>query len=73
MKISKDTSGNSCPFSRVTVDSIARMPVPTVNPSETVAKIASLMVKCNIGAVIVMRDTEPLGIVTEREILCKKL
>ena len=47
------------------------MPVPTVNSSETIAEIASLMVNGNIGAVIVMRDTEPLGIVTERDIVRK--
>ena len=69
MKISKDTSGKPSTLSRVTVGSIARMPVPTVNGSEPVSEIASLMVNCNIGAVIVMRDTEPLGIVTERDLV----
>ena len=69
MKISKDTSGKPPALSRVTVGSIARIPVPTVNRSEPVSNIASLMVKCNIGAVIVMRDTEPLGIVTERDLV----
>ena len=71
MKISKDTSGKPIPLSKVTVDSIARMPVPTVNRSETVSNIASLMVKGNVGAVIVMRDSEPLGIVTERDLVRK--
>lgn len=69
MKISKDTSGKPSTLSRVTVGSIARMPVPTVNGSEPVSEIASLMVNGNIGAVIVMRDTEPLGIVTERDLV----
>ena len=69
MKISKDTSGKPSTLSRVTVGSIARMPVPTVNGSERVSEIASLMVNGNIGAVIVMRDTEPLGIVTERDLV----
>ena len=45
------------------------MPVPTVNGSESVSEIASLMVNGNIGAVIVMRDNEPLGIVTERDLV----
>ena len=71
MKIGKDTSGQPPALSRVTVGSIARIPVPTVNGSEPVAKIASLMVNCNIGAVIVMKDTEPLGIVTERDLVRK--
>ena len=71
MKISESTSGKPSTLSRVTVGSIARMPVPTVNSSETIAEIASLMVNHNIGAVIVMRDTEPLGIVTERDLVRK--
>lgn len=69
MKISKDTSEKPSTSSRVTVGSIARMPVPTVNGSESVSEIASLMVNGNIGAVIVMRDNEPLGIVTERDLV----
>ena len=71
MKISKDTTGEPPALSRVTVGSIARMPVPTVNRSEPVSKIVSLMVNCNVGAVIVMRDTEPLGIVTEGDLVRK--
>jgi len=69
VKISKDTSEKPSTSSRVTVGSIARMPVPTVNGSESVSEIASLMVNGNIGAVIVMRDNEPLGIVTERDLV----
>ncbi|MGD0450725.1 MAG: CBS domain-containing protein [Candidatus Bathyarchaeia archaeon] len=71
MKIGESTYGKPSTLSRVTVGSIARMPVPTVNRSETVSEIASLMVNSNIGAVIVMRDTEPLGIVTERDLVRK--
>ena len=71
MKISKDASGKPPPLSKVTVGSIARMPVPTVNRSETVSEIASLMVNGNVGAVIVMRDTEPIGIVTEKDLVQK--
>ena len=69
MKISESTSVKPSSLSRVTVGSIARMPVPTVNRSETVSEIASLMVNGNIGAVIVVRDAEPLGIVTERDLV----
>jgi CBS domain-containing protein len=71
VKIGESTYGKPSTLSRVTVGSIARMPVPTVNRSETVSEIASLMVNSNIGAVIVMRDTEPLGIVTERDLVRK--
>jgi CBS domain-containing protein len=56
-------------LSRVIVGSIARMAVPTVTGSTTVFDIASIMAKRNIGAVIVTRDFEPLGIITERDII----
>ena len=69
MKPSQEASGNASVLPKVTVDSIARMPVPTVSRSSPVSKVAALMVDCNIGAVIVTRDTEPLGIVTERDLV----
>jgi CBS domain-containing protein len=53
--------------------SIARMPVPTVNLSSPVTEITSLMVENDIGAIVVTRDTEPLGIVTERDVIRKVL
>ena len=71
MKIRESTSEKPSSLSRITVGSIARMPVPTVYRSETVSEIASLMVNGNVGAVIVMRDNEPLGIVTERDLVRK--
>ena len=55
--------------SRVTLESIVRAPVPTVLPTTHVSEIAKVMVEQNVGAVIVTRDYEPLGIVTERDIL----
>jgi len=55
--------------SRVMVGSVVRMPVPTVTLSTPVSDIASMMSKHNIGAIIVARDYEPLGIVTEKDII----
>jgi CBS domain-containing protein len=55
--------------SKVTVGSIARAPVPTVLLSTHVSEIAKIMVRQNVGAVVVVRDYEPLGIVTERDII----
>jgi len=52
-----------------TLESIARTPVPTVFLSTHVSEVAKIMVKQNVGAVVVARDNEPLGIVTERDIL----
>ena len=51
------------------VGSIARIPVPSVSSSTPVTEIASIMAKHNIGAVIVTRDIEVLGIVTEKDII----
>jgi CBS domain-containing protein len=56
-------------LSRIIVGSIARIPVPTVALSTPVFKIASILAKQNIGAVIVVRENEPLGIITERDII----
>jgi CBS domain-containing protein len=56
-------------LSSILVGSIARIPVPTVAPSTPLTRIASTMAKRNIGAVIVTRDFEVLGIVTERDII----
>lgn len=54
---------------KVTLASIARMPVPTVLLSTHVSEIAEIMVQQNVGAVVVTRDDEPLGMITERDIL----
>lgn len=62
---------NSYEVMESSVESIARMPVPTVNGSTSVSKIASIMVKNNIGAVIVVKMGEPVGIVTEKDIINK--
>jgi CBS domain-containing protein len=64
---------NASDLSRVTVGSIVRMPVPTANRSTPIYELALLMSNHNIGAVIITRDTEPLGIVTERDIIRRVL
>jgi CBS domain-containing protein len=51
------------------VGSIVRMPVPLVAPSTPVTQIAQLMTQQNIGAAIVTKDFDVLGIVTERDII----
>jgi len=52
-----------------TVGSIARIPVPSVDTSTPITTIASIMARQNIGAVIVTKDYEILGIVTESDIV----
>jgi len=54
-----------------TVSSIARIPIPTVNPYEHVFKIAELMANNDVGSVIVTRDAEPIGMVTEKDLVRK--
>ncbi len=51
------------------VGSIARISVPSVDPSTPVSKIATIMTKQNIGSVIVTSDLGVMGIVTERDII----
>jgi CBS domain-containing protein len=48
---------------------IARISVPSVAQSTPVSQIAQLMSQQNIGAVIVLKDLDVLGIVTERDIV----
>ncbi len=55
------------------VGSIARIPIPTVNGSTPVAEIAKIMTTEDIGAVVVTRDTEPLGIITEKDLVKRVL
>lgn len=56
-------------MSNQVVGSIARIPVPSVDPSTPVSKITQIMTKQNIGSVIVTSDFEVRGIVTERDII----
>jgi CBS domain-containing protein len=51
------------------VGSIARIPVPSVDPSTPISTVASIMTKQNIGAVIVVNNNEILGIITESDII----
>lgn len=55
--------------SRVTVGSIVREPVSAVLLSTHVSDVARIMVEQNVGSVVVTRDFEPLGIITERDII----
>ena len=53
----------------MTVGLIARDPVPAVLLSTHISDIAKIMVEQNVGAVVVTRDYEPLGIITERDVI----
>ncbi|MCW4019649.1 MAG: CBS domain-containing protein [Candidatus Bathyarchaeota archaeon] len=52
-----------------TVESAMRMPPVTALPSETVSSVIRKMVSSEIGAIIVVEDKRPVGLITERDIL----
>lgn len=58
-------------MSNLKIGAIARIPVPTVAPTTSITKIASIMAKGDIGAVIVARDFEVIGIVTESDVISR--
>ncbi len=51
------------------VNTSMRESPPTVEPSEPVSSISYTMIREDIGAVIVMEEGRPLGIITEKDIL----
>ena len=42
---------------------------PTVSPSEPVSSLSYILIRENIGAVIVIEKGKPIGIITEKDIL----
>jgi len=52
-----------------TLAQIMTSPVKTVNSSDELSVAAQKMVKNDIGAVVVVEDKTPLGILTERDII----
>jgi CBS domain-containing protein len=55
------------------VGKIMRKNVVTVQGHQTVRDALKLMVKNNIGCVVVVEGEKPVGIFTERDIICKML
>jgi CBS domain-containing protein len=54
--------------SKITVESVMRRPV-WASINDTVLSIAEQMVTHNIGAIIIVRESVPVGIVCERDII----
>ena len=48
-----------------------RLMPPTVTASETVSIVVEKMIKENIGAVIIVEKDQPVGIITEKDVLEK--
>ena len=55
--------------SQDTVGAITKEPVSPVLLSTHVFDVAKIMIEQNVGSVVVVRDYEPLGIITERDII----
>jgi len=51
------------------VSDIMSSPVVTIDSSKTVNDAAHMMVKKGIGSIVVLVDTKPCGIITERDII----
>ena len=54
-----------------TVRDIMNTDVITIREDATVREAAKLMSEKNVGCLVVMRDDEPVGIITERDILVR--
>ena len=48
-----------------------RFTPPTVSPSDVVSTVVDMMIRENIGAIIVVDQDKPVGIITERDVLEK--
>lgn len=53
----------------IKVKDVARRPVHTVKPDDSMAYVAKLMYEKRIGSLIVMRNGKIIGIITERDLL----
>ncbi len=56
-----------------TIRDVMSKPVVMIEEDRTVAEAAKLMGERRIGSLIVTRDGEPIGIVTERDVLTKAI
>ena len=59
----------ACLLSNLTLESASRVPVPTLRPSDPVSKAAKEMSFHDIGAVVIVENREPIGILTEKDII----
>ncbi|MEM4733292.1 MAG: CBS domain-containing protein, partial [Candidatus Bathyarchaeia archaeon] len=61
----------ACELSEITLESVARSPALTVKPTDSVSNIARMMTKKDVGAVIVVDNEKPVGILTEKDIISR--
>ena len=68
-------SADSYPQSvlRLSVETNMKLEPPVVSPLDATSTVMDLMAKENAGSVVVVEDNQPVGIVTERDILLRVL
>ena len=59
---------NTMSTKRDMLENVMNVPVITINAIDTLRVAAECMVKNNIGAIVVVEDNKPVGIVTERDV-----
>lgn len=57
----------------MTLEDIATVGVETAGPDATVEVLASTMARKDVGSVVVERDREPIGLVTDRDLAVRVL
>ena len=62
---------SACDISTVTLESITRSPAPLVHPSDSISAAAKIMANENAGAVVVVENKMPVGIITEKDIVSR--
>jgi CBS domain-containing protein len=57
----------------LSLSSLGTRSVPTVVPTTTVAEVARRMEERNVGCLVVVRGAEPVGVVTDRDLVLRVL
>jgi sugar-specific transcriptional regulator TrmB/CBS domain-containing protein len=60
---------STCDISAATLETITRSPAPLVNPTDSISAAAKIMANDDVGAVVVVENKMPVGIITEKDIV----
>jgi len=66
-----DTKAFSKEVLGLSVETNMRSAPPTVSPADTVSTIMDLMTRENVGSIVVVENDQPVGIITEKDVLQK--
>jgi len=56
---------------RLSVETNMRSAPPTASPTDTTSIIMDLMTRENVGSIVVVENDQPVGIITEKDVLQK--